>query len=512
MTTPLIGQPLTGKHSRSDLVAEFYERHAAGLFAYCHDQLGETTSAGDAVVAVFAALPFGEPPRAVLYALARREIYRRDVSYAMPAVDSAVDPATALIERVFRDIRPHQREVLLLSAVCGLTKPELSLVLDVAADTAEDLTAGARHRFAQTLATAVSAVRSAPYLASDVAEIYDAIGVAPIEDVLARLPWRRPSADVRGRVLSSLPHQDPGAADAAPPLPIKRLWPTAPSWPLPLSAPDQVSNTCVVPADAVPADAVPAGSAQTHAAQTHAAQTEAPGSARPRRRAKHEATTEPMPRLRGSLLAALGEGRTRRRRGGTAGKTAASHATGTATDTATDTATGTATGTAQATPTRSDAPAPQSSAARSPVFGFPVSGLPVTAASGPVTEPFDAFRPLDPENSPKENSPDRQETRGGHGTTTKDDPPPPVFAAPVSTTSGSTSSGSAPATGEGPTLKETESKTAGESRAPKAAQARSKRVRNRDRHYDWAWELIGFLICLAIALIVFFALPNMVTH
>ncbi|GIH72193.1 RNA polymerase sigma factor [Sphaerimonospora thailandensis] len=511
MTTPLIGQPLTGKHSRSDLVAEFYERHAAGLFAYCHDQLGETTSAGDAVVAVFAALPFGEPPRAVLYALARREIYRRDVSYAMPAVDSAVDPATALIERVFRDIRPHQREVLLLSAVCGLTKPELSLVLDVAADTAEDLTAGARHRFAQTLATAVSAVRSAPYLAPDVAEIYDAIGVAPIEDVLARLPWRRPSADVRGRVLSSLPHQDPGAADAAPPLPIKRLWPTAPSWPLPLSAPDQVSNTCVVPADAVPTDAVPTGSAQTGSAQT-----EALGSARPRRRAKHEATTEPMPRLRGSLLAALGESRTRRRRGtvgNTTGNTTASHATGTTPGTATDTAPGTA----HVTPTRSGPPATPSPTAQSPVSGFPV-----TAASGPATEPFDAFRPLESENAPRENSPDRQETRRGHGTTAKVDPPPPVFAAPGSTTSGSTTSGSttsgsttsgsAPAAGEGPTTKETESKTAGESRAPKAARARSKRVRNRDRHYDWAWELVGFLICLAIALIVFFALPNMVTH
>jgi hypothetical protein len=29
----------------------------------------------------------------------------------------------------------------------------------------------------------------------------------------------------------------------------------------------------------------------------------------------------------------------------------------------------------------------------------------------------------------------------------------------------------------------------------------------KDRHYDWAWELVGFLVCVAIAMIVFFAVP-----
>ncbi|GGO05104.1 hypothetical protein GCM10010116_10260 [Microbispora rosea subsp. aerata] len=289
--------PLTGQRSRSELIAELYERHAAGLFAYCHDQLGQTASAADAVVAVFTIVPTAEPPsRAALYALARREIYRRDVSYALPAVDSVADPATALIERVFRDIRPHQREVLLLAEVCGLTAPEISQVLDVAVDTAEELIRGARHRFTQTLETAVVAARSAPFVPTAVAEVYDAIGVSPIGDVLARLPWRRPAASVRNRVLSALPYDEPGDApvsqEHSSKLVTKRLWPTTPTWPLPLSDPDQVTNTCVVKADAI---AQPQGS---------------------RRKAKHEATTEPMPRLRGALLGSLAEGRLRRKRGG----------------------------------------------------------------------------------------------------------------------------------------------------------------------------------------------------
>ncbi|WP_182899679.1 hypothetical protein [Microbispora sp. H10830] len=289
--------PLTGQRSRSELIAELYERHVAGLFAYCHDQLGETASAADAVVAVFTTAPTAEPPaRAALYALARREIYRRDVSYALPAVDSVADPATALIERVFRDIRPHQREVLLLSEVCGLTAPELALVLDVAADTAEELIAGATRRFAQTLETAVTAARSAPFVPASVTEVYDAIGVSPVGDVLARLPWRRAAASVRDRVLAALPYEEPASAttggEQSSGLVTKRLWPTTPTWPLPLSDPDQVTNTCVVNTDAI---AQPQG---------------------PRRKAKHEATTEPMPRLRGSLLNSLGEGRLRRKRTG----------------------------------------------------------------------------------------------------------------------------------------------------------------------------------------------------
>ena len=115
MTASLMGQ----QRSRGELIAQLYERHAAGLFAYCHDQLGDPDSASDAVTAVFTQIPAAEPPRAALYALARREILRRDVRRPVPAVDSTFDPVASLIDRVFREMRPHQREVLLLAAVIG---------------------------------------------------------------------------------------------------------------------------------------------------------------------------------------------------------------------------------------------------------------------------------------------------------------------------------------------------------------------------------------------------------
>jgi DNA-directed RNA polymerase specialized sigma24 family protein len=412
----IVTSPLTGQRSRSELIAELYERHAAGLFAYCHDQLGETASAGDAVVAVFTGVPTSEPPaRSVLFALARREIYRRDVSYALPSVDSVADPATALIERVFRDIRPHQREVLLLSAVCGLRTPELSVVLDIAADTAHELTSCALRRFAQTLETATAAARSAPF-AADVAEVYDAIAVAPTSDILARLPWHRPSAAVRARVLSALLLEEPRAADGSLKLPTKKLWPTTPTWPLPLSNPDQATDTVLV--------------------QTDSVSTTEP----PRRRARHEATTEPMPKLRGSLPNAIGESRTRRRRA-----------------------------------VRSAPAAPE------------VSPAPVDEA-----ETFDAFRPAEPD--------DRVETSN---VVTADAPSPSVEAE----TAGGTSAQAVPV--ETP---EREAAKPGSRQKPRDKKVKpAKPKRSGERHYDWLWELMGFLICLAIALIVFFSLPGIVS-
>ncbi|GAA4578597.1 hypothetical protein GCM10023194_01900 [Planotetraspora phitsanulokensis] len=429
-----MSSPLTGQRSRSELIAELYERHAAGLFAYCHDQLGESTSAGDAVVAVFTGVPTAEPPaRAVLYSLARREIYRRDVSYALPSVDSVADPATALIERVFRDIRPHQREVLLLSAVCRLSTSEIAVVLDVAADTAEELTYGAQRRFVQTLETATAAARSAPYVAAAVAEIYDAIGVAPVADILARLPWRRPAAAVRERVLSSLLLEDPGAATGSLKLSAKKLWPTTPTWPLPLSNPDQATDTVLVQTDPAKAPL-------------------------PRRKAKHEAMTEPMPKMRGSILNALGDGRPRRRRAIPPAPTAAVTA---------------------------PAPAPASPPAPAPA---------PTPAPSEADATFDAFRPAEPDPAPS----------AGISAA------PPVMPAV-------TAAKPAPAEPAAPVQPESEPAAAVEPKAPEQAAKpegrpkKRKKAKTRDRHYDWVWELVGFLICLAIALIVFFSVPTIVT-
>jgi DNA-directed RNA polymerase specialized sigma24 family protein len=279
---------LIDRRPRGELIAELYDRHAAGLFAYCHDQLGDTTSAADALVAVLTSVATVEPPRAALYALARREIYRRDVAYVFPSVDPAVDPVTALIERVVREIRPHQREVLLLSAVCGLDTVELAWVLDVAADTAEQLVASARHRFTRSLAAAVASAESATFVPAQVTEVFGALMFANPEDALARLPWRVPSGAVRVRILSAIPEQA-GAADGAARAGAKRLWPTTPKWPLPLAEPNPFTNTGFFPAKEL-----------------------APPEAG--RRSRHEATTEPMPKVRASGPGAPGAFPVSRRR------------------------------------------------------------------------------------------------------------------------------------------------------------------------------------------------------
>ncbi|GAA0992231.1 hypothetical protein GCM10009555_080900 [Acrocarpospora macrocephala] len=488
-------QPLTGHRSRSDLIAELYERHAAGLFAYCHDQLGETASAADALVAVLTSVPGSEPQRAALYALARREIYRRDVSYALPAVDSVADPATALIERVFRDIRPHQREVLLLSAVCGLNVSELSWVLDVAVDTATELTTSARNRFGQTLATAVTAAREAPFVPPDVAEIYDAIGVAPIEDVLARLPWRQPAHGVRQRVLSALPFEEPSAAQPSG-LITKKLWPTTPVWPLPLKSPDEVSNACLVQAEglAEPAEQV-----------------------KPQGRRRHEAPTEPMPRIRGSILRVLSDTYPRRKRIApkaplrpvdqvealveeglatfekmesfdaftpteaeeVAGNSAEPEA-GTRADAQVD--------------ARLDAPAESRAEANVDVKADAKVEVAVAPTVEPVAKPVGAAAAEEArvEETPREvrveaaaTLPVLDDDLPG-GTTTVDDTPSALARAV---------------------------QAGRESERPRQRKRKRKvkPIKVGEHHYDWLWELIGFAICLAIALLVFFSVPTLVT-
>ncbi|MEO3857266.1 hypothetical protein [Acrocarpospora sp. B8E8] len=500
-------QPLTGHRSRSDLIAELYERHAAGLFAYCHDQLGETASAADALVAVLTSVPGSEPQRAALYALARREIYRRDVSYALPAVDSVADPATALIERVFRDIRPHQREVLLLSAGCGLNVNELSWVLDVAVDTAAELTTSARNRFGQTLATAVTAAREAPFVPPDVAEIYDAIGVAPIEDVLARLPWRQPAHGVRQRVLSALPFEEPSAAQP-PGLITKKLWPTTPVWPLPLKPPDEVSNACLVQAEGL---------------------AEPAEQAKPQGRRRHEALTEPMPRIRGSILRVLSDTYPRRKRiapkaplrpvdqvealveeglatfekmesfdaftpaeaeeAAAAGNPAEPEA-GTRAEAQVDAGAG------SRLDSRLDAPAESRAEARVDVRADAKVETAVAPTVEPVAKPVVAEGAAAAEEARVE---DAREARVEvaatlpvldddlpGGTTTVDDTPSALARAAMA---------------------------GRESERPRQRKRKRKvkPIKVGEHHYDWLWELIGFAICLAIALLVFFSVPTLVT-
>ncbi|GLW06193.1 hypothetical protein Misp01_13230 [Microtetraspora sp. NBRC 13810] len=302
---------VSDQRARAELIAELYDRHAAGLFAYCLDQLGDADSAADSVAAVLAGVPAVEPPRAALYALARREIYRRDVVQASLYVDPTVDPASALVERVLHELRPHQREVLLLGVVCGLTVDELAWVLDVASDTAADLAESADHRFAQALGHALASTGRAP---GPVADVYGALAVAPTRDVLARLPWRPPPASLRARLNAGI---SPRAAAAAARLvaPVKPLWPTAPSWPLPDAPADPATATGLHPVPPPPGGALPTASADPFGLPTSSADPFGlPGGAAttggdpfpadPRAslppepgRSRHEATTEPMPTL-----------------------------------------------------------------------------------------------------------------------------------------------------------------------------------------------------------------------
>ncbi|MEV1241538.1 hypothetical protein [Nonomuraea sp. NPDC049750] len=268
---------LTDHPSRAELIAELYDRYAAGLFAYCADQLGDHGSAADALVSVlgsaadaWASARVGgqaaPPARAALFAFARREIQRRDVVYAPPVVDPLIDPASALVERVLRELRPHQREVLVLCEVCGLDRAELAWVLDVAPDTADELATSATHRYRQALDTTLACTETR--VTKPVADVYGALGVAPLRDVLGRLPWPPPPASLHSHLAPQIP---PGRTAA--PMFVKPLWPGPPTWPQPLAVADAATSTGIFPTELL-----------------------TPPS--PSRVPEHEAPTAPMPKLR----------------------------------------------------------------------------------------------------------------------------------------------------------------------------------------------------------------------
>ncbi|MEV7009830.1 hypothetical protein [Streptosporangium sp. NPDC051022] len=331
MTPPILGQ-----RSRGELITELYDHHAAGLFGYCHDQLGDPAAAAATLTAVFTDVPAAEPPRAALYALARREIQQRDVVYAPPAPGS--DPVSVFVERVLRDLRPHQREVLYLSGVCEMDSAELSWVLDVATDTADELTVSACRRFAQSLELALASARIPGHLA----DTFGSLGIAPIRDVLVRAPWAVPPAALRATVLGTvrdtaprpsaapgsavppLPTRSPsaktasaraaspgaqgtpGAQAASPsPAPLKPLWPTPPSWPLPLTETDALTNTSVFSPPDLPPPLSPASFFPVSAPPDRFPDPLSPPD--PDVVSAHEATTEPMPKLKDSVLSALDE-------------------------------------------------------------------------------------------------------------------------------------------------------------------------------------------------------------
>ncbi|WP_329085424.1 hypothetical protein [Streptosporangium sp. NBC_01469] len=289
-------QPLLGQRSRVELIAELYDRHAAGLFAYSHDQLGDADSASDVLVAVLSGVLDTEPPRAALYALARREIFLRDIVYSPPV---GPDPAAALVERVLGDLRTHQREVLYLSGVCEMNAAELSWVLDVAVDTADELTVSACRRFAQSLGCALASAKVPEHMT----EVFGALAVAPVRDVLNLAPWATPPARLRAAVLG--PKAPPvvlAARRSTSPL-FRQLWPTTPAWPLPLA------ETGVPAGPPIGASAFPV---PDHMADDRFPDPFAPRD--PDAVSEHEATTQPMPKLGDSVLTALDTAALRPRR------------------------------------------------------------------------------------------------------------------------------------------------------------------------------------------------------
>ncbi|MFK4036653.1 RNA polymerase sigma factor [Nonomuraea wenchangensis] len=509
-----MSQPLTDQRPRAELIAELYDRHAAGLFAYCADQLGDLGSASDVLLAVLNAVPAAEPPRAALYAFARREIHRRDVVYAPPAVDPLIDPATALVERTLRELRLHQREVLVLCAVCGLSKAELAWVLDVAPDTAEELAVGAGHRFRQALGTALASIGAR--VPKPVADIYGALGVAPLRDVLGRLPWPQPPGALRIHFAGSRTAQPA-------PLFVKPRWPSPPVWPQPLADADPATSTVIFPAELL---------------------SPPPAS----RVSEHEATTAPMPKLRAPLgpppgltrplrdpLGAFDAQRAKRTPvppvpppppGGERPFFMAAPAEDGLRPFATgdvllpkDSPEPYATGDVllPGEPT----PFPQSF---SPPFTPPFTPpFPSPAPSGgrgglrrpePVrrSQPTPADdvlvhkgppRPVQPGGPQQEEDGLARETAPLFQPRAK--PAEPVYRLPWE---------DEPAGKDAPARKDALDPRPVRARPvpkrrPELKPRPEKKRRRKERHYDWVWELVGFLVCVAIAMIVFFSVPNM---
>ncbi|MBG0825449.1 hypothetical protein HS048_32690 [Planomonospora sp. ID91781] len=537
-------QPLLGRRSLSDSIGELYDLHASGLFAYCHDQLGDPDAASAAVLSVLSGVPAERrPPRAGLYAMARGEIQRRDVVHAPPS--AGADPVAVFVRRVLLDLRPHQREVLYLSGVCGMDTAELSWVLDVAADTADELTVSACRRFAQSLALALPSARPPAHLAG----VFALLGTAQIRDVLARAPWASPPRGLRAAVLAAAPGTALGTAPGTAPaarassLPVRRLWPTTPAWPLPLTEPHALTSTRLF----LPPD--------------------------PEAVSAHEATTEPMPRLRGSVLTALD----------TSHETARDGAPGTTPAPDTAFAPGTSPASdphlASDPPLRTPRPRPRRPRPRqaTPPLSAPVPGDvldPPPAADGPAPGQ-DLFRPLTPEaraalaytdklvasaplrarpeipaaasagtRAPASTGtpagpPDRAgweeptrplpgwplpadqlgglapplgTPRTGHGA--DGDPAGPVFAAPARTAPAEPDRPVRPDDRTGP-LDAPEVREPGRrarsAPAPTGSRRRRRQAGHGERHHDWVWEVVGFIICVAIAMLVFFAVPTIVT-
>lgn len=523
--------PLTDQRSRREQIAELYDGHAAGLFVYCADQLGDLGSAADVLESVLTSAP-EDPPRAALYAFARRELHRRDVVYAPPVVDPLTDPVSALVERILRELRPQQREVLVLGHVCGLDLAELAWVLDVAADTAEELALSAAHRFRQILNMALAATGAGG--SKPVADVYGALAVAPLRDVFGRLPWPEPPGTLRIHLAGS------STADPAP-LFVKPRWPVPPAWPQPLGTADPATTTVLFPRDLL-----------------------RPPS--PSRVPDHDATTTPMPKFRDdvregpasfdALRANPASSAPFERLRGNPASLKPFEARPTPFE-AFRPRRSAQPGAAQPGPAQF-APARPTPRGAKPGMGEPpmaaptgfltggdvlddpdgaspaAGGLPDMAAPmtgdflaqpGPVREAGPLFtpraQPREPvyrmpaaPSAPERQTPPIQDLRPQPAKPSTADSPKADSRTDGSRTGESRATGQVRTAGGGEKADPLATKPRPALRKPQVQKGRKpspaknrKKKKRRNRHHDWAWELIGFLICVAIAMIVFFSVP-----
>lgn len=522
--------PLTGQRSSREQIAELYDSHAAGLFVYCADQLGDLGSSADVLVSVLSSAP-ENPPRAALYAFARREILRRDIVFSPPVVDPLVDPASALVERILRELRPQQREVLVLCHVCGLDLAELAWVLDVAPDTAEELALSAAHRFRQILNMALAAAGND--VSKEVADVLGALAVAPLRDVFGRLPWPEPPAALRIALAGS------HTAEPAP-LFVKPRWPVPPTWPQPPVSADPATMTGLFPRELLKPPS-------------------------PTRVPAHDATTAPMPKLRDTVAEgpapASGLAGFEPRAFDLLGRTpfeafrprrAAKHGGSRPTPRGAKPGMGEPGASEPRTPVLppsgdvlDDAPPSSGSAALAapppPATGdFLVGQAGAVREAGPLFTPRAAPKepvyrlPLKPGEKPAGDAPGDDVLVAG----ARADESPADGTSSGSTSPGSTSSGKPGEAGKAkagaadllvteprrprPAGREPAQPASRKPQPPasrKPAQPASRkpqgrkpvpakpRKKRRERHHDWAWELAGFLICVAIAMIVFFSVP-----
>ncbi len=141
--------------------AVLWDAHGPRAYAFCHRLLGDADPAADAAQDAFLlALSEAEPDTDFDVALLRAA---RQTSFELRAAGRAAGPRGGGLSAVTGRLRPQQRAALALSALGGLSYPQIATVLGVGVEAVPALLARARLRLHDELhgtALAAAAVRS----------------------------------------------------------------------------------------------------------------------------------------------------------------------------------------------------------------------------------------------------------------------------------------------------------------------------------------------------------------